>query len=144
MRIRHLAVAIAAVALTSVVLAGPAMKGNLHGTNGAQGFVKLKYDKADALQLFEVQIRKVPAGTYYVFALDVSQEPDAWVEIGSIAIAEDQGAGKLKVNARRGDANPFLFDPKGADLEVRDSNDPVTYEVILDGKIPTAKIKGPK
>ncbi len=140
MRTRRLVVVTAVLVVASVVLAGPAMKGNLHGKDGAQGFVKLKLDKADLLQLFEVQIRKVPADTYSVFVFDEKAEPPAWVEVGSLEIGTDGSAAKLKVNTSRGDLDPIGFDPRGADIEVRNS----LAEVVLDGEIPAAKVKGPK
>ncbi|MCU0726045.1 MAG: hypothetical protein MUE73_09695 [Planctomycetes bacterium] len=132
-----LAVLVVVLVATPFALAG-AKKGNLHANGGGpgkvpQGFVKLKYDKDGAVHLFEVQIRKVPAEIYDVFVWEGETEPVDLEPIGTIDIAEDQGAGKFKFNARRGKDWPLAdLDPAGAHVEVRDS----LGVAILEGTVP--------
>jgi hypothetical protein len=143
-----LTVLVVVLVATPFALAG-AKKGNLHGFGGGpgqvpQGFVKLKYDQAGAVHLFEVQIRKVPAGTWHVWVYDDARMTDTvldpgFVDVGTIEIAADQGAGKFKLNAKRGDGWPLAdADPAGADVEVRTPPDAAVDPdtVILEGAVP--------
>jgi hypothetical protein len=130
---RLLSLVVLILAAAPLVFAGGAKNGGLTPPTGGgvQGSVKLKYDRAGAVQLFEVQIRKLAAGTWHVF-VDGN-------EAGQIVLTEDGSAGKYKYNSKRGDAWPLAdTDPAGATVEIR-ADDLVA--VALEGTVPDPKIR---